>query len=136
MTVYCSLQRNANFGVEPNEWHTVTGYDKVNKDTHGAYPGNSTDIIIPEDGVYLFSAKVTWGGHSSGQRLVRFIRDIGDMDDDTGTADKNTTPGYDYIIHNWPCYMTAGRRMALQIQQTSGVNIGVLMVQFKATRIA
>ena len=135
MTTYCSIQRNKDFSVPSSKWLTVSSYDKINKDTHRAYNGKS-EIVIPESGVYLFSAKITWASSSRGQRLVRFISDLGTINDDTGTMDSSATAGKDYVIHNWPSYMKKGRTMSLQIQQTSGSNLKVLMVQFKATKIS
>lgn len=129
---YCSLQRNVNLSVRSGIWHTAAYFDQINKDIDGLYDGKD-EIVIPENGVYLFSAKITWQSNSAGQRLVRFVRENGD---DTGTSDENATSGRDYIIHNWACYMTAGRKMRLQIMQTSGSTINAEMIQFKATKIS
>ena len=135
--VYCSWQRNAAFSVANDQWHNIHDYDTENYDPLVMLEtGRHMDVVIPEDGVYHLSAKITWESNDSGQRLARFIKDRETLNDDTGTVDRDATAGIDYVIHNWPSFLRKGRTVTLQLKQTSGQTLNAEMIQFKVTKIS
>ncbi len=137
MTIYCSLQKTIAQTIPDRTWTTISKFNIENADTHGMSTTGGSEITIPENGVYLFSAKVNFkGGGTVKQRLIRFLRDPDTLADSTGTVDFVPTAGTDYKCHQWPCYMRKGRKMVMQVRNYGTEDCVVTGAQFKATRIA
>lgn len=136
--IYTSVQRNIEFTLSHNNWHSVSSYDQINHDSHGSNQSGISDMIIHIDGLYQFFSKLTVCNLPHGDAIrVRLVRDQSSVFDITGTQDLlGSKYDPDYFLHSWMFSIEAGRKVCLQVRNLSSQPVTIKMVQFKMAMIS
>lgn len=120
------VYRSANLTLANNSEGNIL-FDAEDYDTASMHStaSNTDRLVIPEDGIYIVQCGVTFPGHATGYRRVRFFRSDAPASPPAGSMASPGAASAAYLGASWEGECVAGQYFWAGVTQTSGANMTI-----------
>jgi hypothetical protein len=130
-TVGFSVAASAPITIPGNNVFIYLGGNEVEYNIGNAWNSTEKEFTAPSSGLYHFTVKLSWGGHTSGFRTFSLVKNGTNYIKGTSEAPGNANTFRQYFTTT--VYLNANDRINLAVRQNSGYDIGLSGELFDTT---